>query len=399
MQQNRQKQRKGTTTGISFDRMAPQCGEAEKAVIGALLIQSDAIHEVYSLLKKEYFYNEAIGEIYDTVKTIWETGGKPDLIRVCEELKKRGTLEEVGGMFYLAQLSGNVGTTSNIREHAEYVHQSYLQRQLILSAQMIIASASDPTVDVGDAIGESLTMLENLAASMEYGNGAKPISEAVRKSLEDYAERERLRKEGKSVGITTGLRVLDKHLNGLQRKQLVIIGARPAMGKALRLDAKILTPDGWKLNKDLTIGDEVCSIDGTPSYVTGIFPQGFIKTYVVHFSDGRETECCGSHLWSIQSCRFSDKTERVVSTLELMDLLTTERYSNRVSIPLFSGITGKRTEFVLPPYLLGVLLGDGVLTKGVAWCKPDQFIADKVQTMVDYEVRKCNDYYLITSPL
>lgn len=231
MQQNKQKQRKGTTTGISFDRMAPQCGEAEKAVIGALLIQSDAIHEVYSLLKKEYFYNEAIGEIYDTVKTIWETGGKPDLIRVCEELKKRGTLEEVGGMFYLAQLSGNVGTTSNIREHAEYVHQSYLQRQLILSAQMIIASASDPTVDVGDAIGESLTMLENLAASMEYGNGAKPISEAVRKSLEDYAERERLRKEGKSVGITTGLRVLDKHLNGLQRKQLVIIGARPAMGK------------------------------------------------------------------------------------------------------------------------------------------------------------------------
>lgn len=230
MQQNKQK-RKDTTTGISFDRMAPQCHEAEKAVIGALLIQADAIHEVYSLLKKEYFYNRELGEIFDTVKTIWETGGKPDMIRVCEELKKRGTLDEVGGAYGLAVLSGGVGTTSNIREHAEYIHQSYLQRQLILSGQEIIVSASDPSIDVADAIGESLAKLENLAANMEYGNGAKHIGEAARKSLEDYELRERLRLEGKSVGITTGLRVLDKHLNGLQRKQLIIIGARPAMGK------------------------------------------------------------------------------------------------------------------------------------------------------------------------
>lgn len=231
MQQNRQKQRKDTTTGISFDRQAPQCLEAERAIVGALLIQSDAIHEVYSLLRKDYFYNGALGEIYDTVKVIWETGGKPDLIRVSEELKKRGMLEEVGGPYELSVLSGNIGTTTNIREHAEYIHQCFLQRELIKSAQATIMLASDPTIDVADAINESLTALENLAANMEYGNGAKHISEAVRKSLEDYSERERLRKEGKSVGITTGLRVLDKHLNGLQKKQLVIIGARPAMGK------------------------------------------------------------------------------------------------------------------------------------------------------------------------
>lgn len=396
MQQNKQK-RKDMTTGISLDRMAPQCHEAEKAVIGALLIQADAIHEVYSLLKKEYFYSEPLGEIFDVVKNIWENNGKPDMIRVSEELKKRQKLDEVGGPYGLAVLSGNVGTTSNIQEHAEFIHQSYLQRQLIRSAQEIIASASDPSIDVADAIGESLTKLENLAANMEYGNGAKHIGEAARKSLEDYAERERLRLEGKSVGITTGLRVLDKHLNGLQRKQLVIIGARPAMGKALRMDANILTPHGWKLNKDLKVGDEVCSIDGRPSFITGVFPQGFVKTYKVLFSDGREIECCGSHLWTVQSCKFHNKAERVVSTLELMELLTTERYTNRISIPLFSGITGKHVEFVIPPYLLGVLLGDGVFSKGVAWCKPDQFIVDKIKAMVDYEIRKRDDLYLITN--
>lgn len=220
-----------TTTGTIYDKLSPYSGEAEKAVIGALLIQADAIHEVYSLLKKDYFYNDALGNIYDVVRTIWENGGKPDLIRVIEELKKRGQLEEVGGPYGLSVLSGNIGTTANIREHAEYVHQSYLKRQLILSAQSIIGKASDSTIDIADTINESLAMLENLSACMEYGNVAKPVGEAARKALEDYYERERLRKEGKSVGITTGLRILDKHLNGFQRKQLIIIGARPVMGK------------------------------------------------------------------------------------------------------------------------------------------------------------------------
>lgn len=396
MQKNKQK-RKDTTTGISFDRMAPQCHEAEKAVVGALLIQADAIHEVYHLLKKEYFYNEHLGEIYDAVKTIWENNGKPDMICIVEELKKRQKLDEVGGPYGLAVLSGNVGTTSNIQEHAEFIHQSYLQRQLIRSAQEIIATASDPSIDVADAIEGGLSMMENLAANMEYGNGAKHIGEVVRQCLEEYEERARLRKEGKNVGITTGLRVLDKHLNGFKKKELVVIGARPAMGKALRMDAKILTPSGWKLNKDLKVGDEVCSIDGRASFVTGVFPQGFVKTYKVLFSDGREIECCGSHLWTVQSSRFHSKAERVVSTLELQKLLTTERYTNRISIPLFSGIMGEYVDFVLPPYLLGVLLGDGVFSKGVAWCKPDQFIVDKVQSMVDYEVRKNDNINLITN--
>lgn len=227
----KQKQRPTTTTETSLNSLSPQCIEAEKAVIGALLIQSDAIHEVYSLLRKDYFYNEALGEIYDTVSTIWENNGKPDLILVCEELKKRGTLHEVGDAYGLAVLSSNIGTTTNIREHAEYINQCYLQRQLIAAGQQIIRSAADPTVDVADAICNALSELEALAAKMEYGNGATPIREVIKKSLDEYAERERLRREGKSVGITTGLRLLDKHLNGFQKKQLVIIGARPAMGK------------------------------------------------------------------------------------------------------------------------------------------------------------------------
>lgn len=228
----KQQRRKDTTTATSFaSLLPPQASEAERAVVGALLIQADAIHEVYSLLRKDYFYNAALGEIFDTVKVIWETGGKPDMIRVAEELKRRGSLDAAGGLYGISDLSANVGSSANIREHAEYIHQCYLQRQLILLAYRAAAVASDPTVDVADAIAGTLSEIENLSASMEYGNGAKHISEVARRSLLDYEERERLHKQGKSVGITTGLRVLDKYLGGFRKKQLIIIGARPAMGK------------------------------------------------------------------------------------------------------------------------------------------------------------------------
>lgn len=223
--------RNDTTTEISSSSLLPQCKEAENAVIGALLIESTAIHEVYEVLSKECFYDEAAGEIYDAVRTIWENGGKPDLICVAEELKKRGTLDMVGGPFNLAVLSGRVASTSHIRDHAAYIHQCYLQRQLMMVGGAIMKQATETGIDIDDAITESLSMLENLAANMEYGKGAKTISEAAREALQDYDERERRHQEGRNAGITTGLRVLNKHLNGFKKKQLIIIGARPAMGK------------------------------------------------------------------------------------------------------------------------------------------------------------------------
>lgn len=221
----------GMITGISFDSVAPYSAEAESAVVGALLIEPTAIHEVYELLQKECFYNDALGEIYDAIRTVWESGGKTDMILVTEELKRRGTLDSVGGVYGISTLTSRIASTSHIREHAAYILDSYLKRKLILAGQAIIRQASETGADIADSITTSLTMLENLATKMEYGNGPKAIGTAARDALVDYEERERLHKEGRSVGITTGLRILDKHLNGFQKKQLIIIGARPAMGK------------------------------------------------------------------------------------------------------------------------------------------------------------------------
>lgn len=231
MRQTRQNPKVTTMAASLTDKPLTHSVEAEKAVVGALLLESTAIHEVYHILSKECFYNEALGEIYDTVKCIWEKGGKPDMVVVVEELQRRGKLDEVGGVYGISVLTGAIASATNIREYAEYVHQNWLKRSVALFAQQVMMNAMDETVDIADAIQSAFSGIEQLAAKMEYAGGAVHISEAIRKSLSNYEERERLRAEGKSVGITTGLRSLDKHLSGLQKKQLVIIGARPAMGK------------------------------------------------------------------------------------------------------------------------------------------------------------------------
>ena len=192
-----------------------------------------------------------------------------------------------------------------------------------------------------------------------------------------------MREKGIDISIKTGLTELNREFNGgFRAPDLIIIGGRPSMGKALPMNAKVLTPKGFVLNKDLKIGDSVASIDGKRSIVTGIYPQGVIKTYEIEFSDGRKRECCGEHLWEVNSSKFTNK-KKVLTTLQIKDYLSKVRYNGRMSIPMYSGVFGYRKEFIINPYLMGVLLGDGMLTCGASWCKPDKFIVEKISKLID----------------
>src|SRR5262249_20238297 len=120
--------------------------------------------------------------------------------------------------------------------------------------------------------------------------------------LQEYLEQLSLAREGEGIkyGVPSGYADLDKiTAGGFQRSDLIILAARPAMGKAQPLDAKILTEDGWKPMGELQFGDRLASVDGQPSRVAGIFPQGEKQVYRVMFSDGRSTECCDEHLWKV----------------------------------------------------------------------------------------------------
>src|SRR5262249_23393497 len=138
---------------------------------------------------------------------------------------------------------------------------------------------------------------------------------------------------------------------------LVIIAARPSMGKAQPLDARVLTEKGWKTMGDLEVGDDLASIDGRPSTVIGVYPQGAKQIYKVTFSDGRATECCGEHLWRVHYRSWP--APRVLQTDEVAMLLTHKRYQKRLWIDMASGDFGHHEPLPIDPRVLGLLIGEG----------------------------------------
>lgn len=188
---------------------------------------------------------------------------------------------------------------------------------------------------------------------------------------------------------------------------LIAISGSQGCGKAQPHGSKVLTPTGWVNIEDLAIGDEVLTPSNQVSRVDGIFPQGHKQTYRFMFHDGSSTECCREHLWKISSAKTTKKNGKVLyikedtveSTQMVIDRLKkvnrtlhnkkgTSRYGCNVSIPLVSEISfrNSQSELPIPPYLLGVLIGDGSMTQTtLVFCTHDDFIKDKVVSLLDDE--------------
>lgn len=177
-------------------------------------------------------------------------------------------------------------------------------------------------------------------------------------------------------------------------------GSRNGTGKSQPLNSKILTPDGWKLMGDIRVGDYVISIDGAPTKVTGVFPQGKLQTYKITFDDGRQTRASGDHLWSVYSNQWFKKSDANNKT----KILTTEEISNKIKkytlpngkknpcaylyAPLPSAICFSPTNLKINPWLLGFLLGDGCLSKktGIGFSSNDQYLIEKASSILKEEL-------------
>lgn len=123
----------------------PNNPETEKAVIGALLVESDAISEVINILKPEMFYDSSLEKIYSAIVGLYGENIKPDMITVTKSLMKSGELDQVGGPFALSMLSGNIASAANVVEHAQYLHQLWLARTLAVAGMEITGKATDRT--------------------------------------------------------------------------------------------------------------------------------------------------------------------------------------------------------------------------------------------------------------
>ena len=212
----------------SLGHRQPQNLEMETAVLGALMNEQDAFGQVAEILRPESFYDHKNQLVYEAIRDLAAQQKPVDVITVVEQLDQKGHLDEVGGMPYVAALSDAVISSAHIEYHARIIQQKFLARQLITYASRIQQHAFDPGTDVDDLMQEAEGKLFELSQSnmkKDYTQINPVIKEAY-----DMLQRAAARTDGLS-GLSSGFDRLDKMTSGWQNSDLIIIAARPAMGK------------------------------------------------------------------------------------------------------------------------------------------------------------------------
>lgn len=210
------------------DKIPPHNPDAEQAVLGAMLLDWESIGRITNILTPDAFFSKRNGVIYKAVLSLYERGQTGDMITLKDELVSAGELEAAGGVVYLTELTNAVPTSANIEYYANIVVDCYRRRELIRISSAIIAESHDETKS-------SLEVLENAQkdvlslSDIRYSQTVKPISEVMFNSFEVILSRSQ--NHNAYTGIATGFDDLDDLMSGFQNSDLIIIGARPGVGK------------------------------------------------------------------------------------------------------------------------------------------------------------------------
>lgn len=344
--------------------VAPSNIEAEQALLGALLYDNAAYERLSDRLQARHFYEPFHQRLFAALEIHIRKGQLAEPILLADEFKRDPAFEELGGLRYLADLVDRAPPAANAPDYARAIYDLALRRDLIrIGGEITVeAQAHDADVSARDQIETAEQKLYTLAESGTSSTGFIPFADALTGAVQMAAEA--YSRDGGLAGVSTGLTDLDKQLGGLHPSDLLILAGRPSMGKAQPLDARVLTTGGWTTMGELRPGDRLASVDGEPSLVSGIFPQGERQLFRVTFSDGRSTECCAEHLWRVH---YRDwEAPRVLSTDKVASMLQRVRYRGRLWIDPFQGDFASKQAVPLDPWVLGALLGDGKLSGGSA---------------------------------
>lgn len=209
-------------------RIPPQAVDVEQAVIGAMLLEKNAVSDTIDMLKPESFYDPKHQYIYNAIRDLFGSSSAIDLLTVINKLKQSGELEAAGGAAYVSSLTARVASSAHIEYHARIIAEKYIKRELIRVSSNIIKDSYDDTKDVLDVLGEAEGQLFAIAEN-NMKNSVDTMQSAVRQAIQEI-EIASQNKSGIS-GIPTGFRDLDRLTSGWQRSDMIVIAARPAMGK------------------------------------------------------------------------------------------------------------------------------------------------------------------------
>jgi replicative DNA helicase len=363
--------------GRSFDRQPPQDITAEQSVLGGMLLSKDAIANVVEVLRPEDFYRPAHQALYDCVLDLYGRGEPADAVTLSAELERRGELLRVGGAPYLHTLISTVPTAANAGYYAEIVAEKAVLRRLVEAGTRIVqlgyhgAEGADID-DVVDRAQAAVYEVTERRMSEDYV-ALEELLQPTMDEIDAIASR-----GGASVGVPTGFADLDAVTNGLHPGQMVIIAARPGIGKALALDTPLPTPTGWTTMGEVAVGDQLLGADGRPTTVVAATDVMCGRPcYEVEFSDGSIIVADTQHQWltDTRASRRSSQqaatghnryrnqrtfaevrtTEEIATTLRCR---TADRRLNH-SVSNARPLDLPEQVLLIPPYSLGVWLGDG----------------------------------------
>lgn len=219
--------RQASVIPLEKGKLPPQAVDIEEVILGALMIDRKGVDEVIDMLQPDAFYKPAHQHIYEAIHYLFESGESVDLLTVSAQLKKVGKLEQAGGEFYLIQLTQKVSSSAHIEFHARIVLQKFIQRSLIKISSEIIEEAYDEGTDVFDLMDSAEAKLYEVAQGniKRSTSTAQDLVNQAKKRIEEIAN-----KEGLS-GVPSGFTKLDALTSGWQPSDLIIIAARPGMGK------------------------------------------------------------------------------------------------------------------------------------------------------------------------
>lgn len=213
---------------MDHGKLPPQALDLEEVVLGAIMLEKDALTAVIDILKPETFYRDAHQIIYEAIYQLFQKTEPVDILTVTNQLKTNGKLEIIGGPFYISQLTNRVSSAANIEYHARILMQKYIQRELIRTSSEIIRDSFEDTTDVFDLLDKAERNLFGLSESNLRRN-VQDMPSLIREAVENIEKAKN--KAGHLSGVPSGFTALDRITNGWQRSDLVIVAARPGMGK------------------------------------------------------------------------------------------------------------------------------------------------------------------------
>ena len=214
-----------------YGKIPPQAPEVEEAVLGALMLEYDAIHKVNGILSAESFYKEEHQKIFNAIKSLSMQSKPIDLITVTMKLKELDELEKIGGPVYITQLTSRVSSAAHIEFHARIIAQKYMQRELIRISSETQSEAYDDGQDVEDLISSlknKISLIEDLGSGCNTGQSQADVIQDAIMAIEKDCE---AAVDGKIPGIPTGLRILNNATGGWRAPDLILLAARPGIGK------------------------------------------------------------------------------------------------------------------------------------------------------------------------